>query len=103
MPAKFTSYNTGKPLKEFPVKGSPASKIKEKVIGATSDLLSYPARRKAQKAMIKSDQIAKDVKTLQDYKGYDTSDKDYRDPVFRAKANISNFKTEQMQALRSKK
>ena len=76
--------------------------IKNKVIDKVSDVLSYPARRKAQKAILKSDAILKDIKTVRNSKGYDTSEKDWRDPIFRARANVSNFKTEQLQALRGK-
>lgn len=74
--------------------------IKNKVIDKVSDVMSYPARRNAQKSMLKSDALLKDIKLTREMKGYDTSDKDWKDPVFRARTNVSNYKTEQMQALR---
>ena len=74
--------------------------MKAKVIDKVSDAMSYPARRSAQKSMLKADSLVKDFKTVRENKGYDTSDKDYKDPVFKARANVSNFKAEQLQALR---
>lgn len=61
MPSKFTNYNTSKPLKEFPVKGSLASRVKDKIIDKVSDVMSYPARRNAQKSILRSN---KDLETI---------------------------------------
>lgn len=77
------------------------SGMKAKVIDKVSDVLSYPARRKAQKSMIKSGNIINDMKLVNEAKG--TQDKgDYTDPLFRARANVSGYKVDsQMKALKN--
>lgn len=57
MPSKFSNYRDPKApvLKQFPVKGSLADRLKNKVIDKVSDVMSYPARRAAQKSMINAD------------------------------------------------
>lgn len=67
-------------------------KVKNKVIDKVSDMMSYPARRKAQKAMIKADNDVSDIKMVREMKSVDTSDRDWQDPLFRARANVSGLK-----------
>jgi hypothetical protein len=69
-------------------------KAKKKIIDVASDMMSAPARIKAEAAKKKADQDVADIKLVRETKNVDTSDKDYRDPVFRARANVSNMKFE---------
>jgi len=69
-------------------------KIKNKIIDVASDIMSAPARMKAKKAMIKADQDVADIKMVREMKGVDSSDMDWRDPLFRARANVSGLKYE---------
>lgn len=55
--------------KEFPVKGSIADRVRNKIIDEVSDVMSYPARRKAQIAMNKADKdvvAIKKARTIRD-------------------------------------
>ena len=56
--------------------------------------MSAPARMKAKKAMIKADQDVADIKMVREMKNVDSSDMDWRDPLFRARANVSGLKFE---------
>jgi hypothetical protein len=69
-------------------------KIMKKVIDVASDIMSAPARMKAKKAMIKADQDVADIKMVREMQGVDSSDMDWRDPLFRARANVSGLKYE---------
>lgn len=69
-------------------------KIKNKIIDVASDIMSAPARMKAKKAMIKADQDVADIKMVREMQGVDSSDMDWRDPLFRARANVSGLKYE---------
>lgn len=75
--------------------------IKNKIVDKVSDVMSYPARRKAQKAILQDTENLKDIK-LVNQAGSNTEPipNDYRSELFRARANVSNLKTQQMQALR---
>lgn len=67
-------------------------KAKAKVIDVTSDILSAPARAKAANQMKKADADVQDIKFVREAKGVQDGG-DYRDPLFRARANVSNLKT----------
>ena len=41
-------------------------------------------------------------KLTREMKGVDSSDMDYRDPLFRARANVSNYETEYAQRMNPK-
>jgi hypothetical protein len=69
-------------------------KIIKKIIDVASDIMSAPARMKAKKAMIKADQDVADIKMVREMKSVDSSDMDWRDPLFRARANVSGLKYE---------
>lgn len=69
-------------------------KIIKKVVDVASDIMSAPARMKAKKAMIKADQDVADIKMVREMKSVDSSDMDWRDPLFRARANVSGLKYE---------
>ena len=69
-------------------------KAKDKIIDVASDIMSAPARMKAKKAMIKADQDVADIKMVREMKNVDSSDMDWRDPLFRARANVSGLKFE---------
>lgn len=69
-------------------------KVKDKVIDVASDIMSAPARMKAKKAMVKADQDVADLKMVREMKSVDSSDMDWRDPLFRARANVSGLKYE---------
>jgi hypothetical protein len=74
-------------------------KAKHKVIDVTSDAISFPARRKANKEIAKSTQNVNDIKMVRKAKGVQDGG-DYRDPLFRARANVSNMSFEQEYAAR---
>jgi hypothetical protein len=69
-------------------------KAKNKIIDITSDIMSAPARIKAKKSMLKADQDIADLKMVREMRGVDSSDMDWRDPLFRARANVSGLKYE---------
>lgn len=71
-------------------------KVKNKVIDVASDAMSYPARSKAKKEIAKSNAITNDIKLVNQAKGTQDGG-DYRDPLFRARANVAVFKVEQEQ------
>jgi len=64
------------------------SNLKKKVIDVTSNILSYPARAKAKKEITKNEQLAKDIKLVKEAGPTDLSDKDWKDPLFRATMNV---------------
>ncbi len=68
--------------------------IIKKIINKTSDILSAPARAKAQLVKEKADQVVRDIKTVRAAKNIDLSDKNYKDPIFRARANVSNYEND---------
>lgn len=72
------------------------NKAKNKIIDVASDAMSYPARSKAAKSIAKSNAITKDIKLVNQTKGTEDGG-DYRDPLFRARANVAVFKVEQEQ------
>lgn len=67
-------------------------KVINKITDTTSDVLSVPARAKADAANKKADADVADIKLVRKTKGVDTSGSDYKDPIFRARANVSNMK-----------
>lgn len=69
-------------------------KAKNKIIDVASDAMSYPARSKATKSIAKSNAITNDLKLVREAKGTEDGG-DYRDPLFRARANVAVFKVEQ--------
>lgn len=71
-------------------------KVKDKIIDVASDAMSYPARSKANKSIAKSNAITNDIKLVREAKGTEDGG-DYRDPLFRARANVAVFKVEQEQ------
>lgn len=65
-----------------------AKKAFNKAVDVTSNILSAPARMKADASIRKSNQLLEDVQTVRKAKG--VQDKgDYRDPLFRARANVN--------------
>jgi hypothetical protein len=69
--------------------------MKNKLIEKVGDVLSYQARRMAQKSILKSNADIEDVRRVAQSRDVDTSDKDYRDPLFRARANVARMKVDQ--------
>lgn len=61
-------------------------KVGEKVVDVASDVLSAPARIKANAQIKQSDRVYKDAKMVNDFKGKPDSG-DYTDPLFRARIN----------------
>lgn len=73
-------------------RASPMARFKRGVIDKVSDVLSYPARRKAQKAILKADRDVRDIKMVREARNAEPIPNDYRSPLFRARANVSNLK-----------
>lgn len=68
-------------------------KVANKVVDVTSDVLSAPARMNAAAAKTKADNDVAAIKTVRAMKG--VPDKgDQSDPLFRARAVVSNLKTD---------
>lgn len=88
-----------KPNNEVSNKNSLANRIKNKVTDITSDVMSYPARRSAQVAQAKANKDVSDIKMVRKAKGSEPIPNDYRSPLFRARANVSNLKSQQLEAL----
>jgi len=72
-------------------KKSIVSKIKNKVVDVTSDILSAPARYKANKSIAESNRVADAIKMTREAKGAQDGG-DYRDPLFRARATAAAAK-----------
>lgn len=72
------------------------NKIKNKVIDVTSSAIAdnFMGARKARNDMAKADQLSKDMQLVKKTKGVSMQGKDYNDPIFRARANVSNFEAE---------
>ena len=84
------------------VVGTAIKKAKNKVIDVASDAMSFPARNKARKSIAKTNAYLEDKKLTREMKGVDSSDMDWRDPLFRARANVSNYETEYAQRMNPK-
>lgn len=71
-------------------------KIKNKVVDTTSDVLADVVfgGAKAKREMKKSNDILPDLKLVNQAKGTQDGG-DYSDPLFRARARVSNFKVDQ--------
>lgn len=69
-------------------------KAKDKIIDVASDAMSFPARSKANKSIARDTAILDDIKLVQQAKGTEDGG-DYRDPLFRARVNVSNYKYDQ--------
>jgi hypothetical protein len=81
-----------------------AGGAKAKVIDKVSDVMSYPARRSAQKAMIKADHDVRDIKAVREARGAEPVPNDERSSLFRARANVSFMKSKaQRVALKNSK
>jgi len=65
--------------------------VGDKVIDKTSTFIAnnFMGVNKAKKSIADSKQLVSDLKLVKKTKGYDTSDKDWRDPVFRARVNVA--------------
>jgi hypothetical protein len=74
--------------------------LKKKIIDVTSDILSAYPRYKANKSIKKSNQMVEDIKLNRETKHYDLSDKDWKDPIFRARANVNGYKYDQEQKIK---
>jgi len=60
----------------------------------TSSILSAPARYKANKQIKASDSLLRDIKLERKTRGVDIGDANWKDPIFRARANVSNYKSD---------
>lgn len=69
-------------------------RAKDAVIDKVSDAISFPARRNAQKSMLKADQDLADVKMVRATRGTQPVPNDYRSPLFRARANVAVLKAQ---------
>lgn len=79
------------------------SRIAKKVQDVTADVMSAPIRYKVAKKMKKDDELYKDILLERETKHLDIGDADYTNPIFRARANVSNFKTKLEQNKNKKK
>lgn len=72
--------------------------IKDKIIDKTSTFIAnkFMGGDKAKKEIAKVDRDLPMLKLANATKKIDVSDKDYRDPIFRAKATMANYETEYM-------
>lgn len=71
-------------------------KAKDKVIDVASDVIAdnfMGARKNRQKAN-RMNQMADDMKLVRETKDVSLAGKDYRDPIFRARANVSAYEAE---------
>ena len=64
----------------------------KKIIDKTSDVLSFPARRKARNMIRRGSKLVEDLKIVRASKGAEPMTDDYRDPLFKARVNVSNAK-----------
>lgn len=69
--------------------------IKKKFDDKGGDILSYPARRAAQKSIAKSNAQMADMKLEKETRGVEIEPANYTNPVFRARANVAQMKAEQ--------
>lgn len=67
--------------------------VKNKVIDKVSDVLSVVPRMKAKNAIAKADGLVADIKLVREAKGTEDAG-DQSDPLFRARANVSNYKSD---------
>jgi len=67
-------------------------KAKNKVIDVASDIMSAPARMKANTQMKKNAQNDADLKLVKETKGVSMKGQDYHNPIFRARANVAVLK-----------
>lgn len=74
------------------------SGFKSKVIDKVSDVMSYPARRSAQKSIAKSNANLSDLKMVKEAGKVEPYPNDYRSPLFRAKANVAGMKIDAQRA-----
>ena len=70
--------------------------IKKKVIDTTSTAIAnnFMGGNQAKAQMASDDQLSKDMQLVKKTKGVSMAGKDYNDPIFRARANVSNFEAE---------
>lgn len=68
-------------------------KAKNKVVDVASDIMSAPARIKSQMSVDKANSQIADLKMVRDMKHMEDSG-NWKDPLFRARANVSNMKFE---------
>lgn len=68
-------------------------KIGNKIVDVTSDIMSAPARIKANNSKSKADSDVKQIKTVREMKNV-PDEGDERDPLFRMRVNVSNMKTD---------
>lgn len=78
--------------------------LKSKIVNKVSDVMSYPARRNAQKTQIKADADVRDIKLTREA-GNNTEPipNDYRSDLFRARANVAVLRSKQYEALQKLK
>lgn len=83
---------------------SKIKKVKGKVIDKTSDFIAnnFMGGNKAKKEIAKVDSYIKDKNLVRETKGVELINDDYTDPIFRARANVSNFETEYAQKMNKK-
>lgn len=80
-------------------------KVKNKVLDKTSDIVADTVfgGAKAKREMKKIDDYIRDKKLVRETKGLEPyPNNDYSNPVFRARANVSNFETEYAQKMNKK-
>jgi|GEM_PF-2966247 len=64
----------------------------KKIIDKTSDVLSFPARRKARNMIRRDSKLVEDMKMVRGAKGSEPVKNDHTDPLFRVRANVINAK-----------
>lgn len=70
--------------------------IKDKIIDKTSTFIAnkFMGGDKAKKQIAKVSRDLPDLKLANKTRNLDVSDSDYKNPIFRAKAKMSNYETE---------
>lgn len=76
-------------------------KAGKKIVDVTSDVLSAPARIAADNARVKANGQIAQIKMVRDMKNVPDKGNE-SDPLFRARASVSNMKTDALQAARKK-
>lgn len=88
----------GSELIAYPPGTPKKTSLKSKIVDVASDIMSYPARRKAQKQVLQSNNDLADVKMLRQARqnGITENDiaanRDWHDPLFRARANVMRLR-----------
>lgn len=69
-------------------------KVKNVVVDKVSDLMAFPAIMRANSITAKTERDLADLRLVREMKGVDSSNMDWRDPLFRARANVAILKFE---------